>query len=119
MMSKKYSQIALGKRIKFYREKYNYTQKELAQTIGNISPQYISDIENGVGSTISYDKLQRLATALHTDMDMLLIDSLVKYETSESTDPLFLKICEEIKCCHDPVLLEYYDHMISAFLEFN
>ena len=68
------NRIALGKRISFYRLKFNMTQENLAD-LTNCSREYIAYLENGA-KTPSLPILVDLANALHISVDELLVDSL-------------------------------------------
>lgn len=53
----------LGKNVKYFRYKNNLTQEKLAERC-DLSPRYISDIENGNGN-ISIDTLTKLSENLN------------------------------------------------------
>ena len=79
------NRIAFGKRISFYRLKFNMTQEKLAD-LTNCSREYIAYLENGV-KTPSLPILVDLANALHISVDELLVDSL-DYALSASDSDL-------------------------------
>ena len=85
--------IALGKRICFYRLKFNITQEKLA-ALTNCSREYIAYLESGT-KTPSLPTLIDLANVLHISVDDLLVDSLdYSFSTSGSDlHRLLLKIC--------------------------
>ena len=56
---------ALGETIAGHRKKLQLTQEELAAKAG-ISQQYLSDLERGARTNISWNALQRIAYALGT-----------------------------------------------------
>lgn len=60
----------LGANIKFYRYMQGYTQEQLAEKC-NLSPRYISDIENSNGN-IPIDTLENMATILKVEPYMLI-----------------------------------------------
>ncbi len=60
----------LGVNIKYYRYLIGYTQEQLAEEC-NLSPRYISDIENSQGN-ISVDTLENIAIVLKVDPYFLL-----------------------------------------------
>ncbi len=60
----------LGKNVKFYRLQNKLTQEQLAEK-SDISPRYVSDIENA-NANISLDKLERVAASLNIDSYKLL-----------------------------------------------
>ncbi|MBO5413732.1 MAG: helix-turn-helix transcriptional regulator [Clostridia bacterium] len=60
----------LGDNVRYYRYKIGYTQEELAEKT-DISPRYISDIENGRGN-ISLDTLEILGQGLKVEPYILL-----------------------------------------------
>ena len=66
----------LGKNVKYFRYKNNLTQEKLAERC-ELSPRYISDIENGNGN-ISIDTLTKLAEILDVKAYDLLKDRKVK-----------------------------------------
>ena len=62
--------------LKYYREKKNMTQDELA-VIADVSRQTISKIENNEESTISNITMKKLANALNVTVDKLFFKTLV------------------------------------------
>ena len=60
----------LGDNIKYYRFKMGYTQEELAE-LTDLSPRYISDIENYNGN-ISIDTLENIAKCLKVEYYLLI-----------------------------------------------
>ena len=56
------AKVIIGQRIKFFREKNNLTQQELADLMG-IERQYVSKLETGKIS-MSLDYLDRIISAL-------------------------------------------------------
>lgn len=67
--------VAMGKRIRRFREKYGWTQTDLAAKI-SMSNTTISHIECGQGKH-EFDTYIKIANALNVSMDMLLCDNLV------------------------------------------
>lgn len=63
----------LGDNIKYYRFKIGYTQEKLAE-LTDLSPRYISDIENYNGN-ISVDTLENIARCLKVEYYLLLKES--------------------------------------------
>jgi transcriptional regulator with XRE-family HTH domain len=57
--------IALGETIAQRRKNLHLTQEELAERAG-ISQQYLSDLERGARTNVSWDALHRIAQALGT-----------------------------------------------------
>lgn len=82
--------IALGKRICFYRLKFNITQEKLA-ALTNCSREYIAYLESGT-KTPSLPTLIDLANVLHISVDDLLVDSL-DYSFSTSDSDLHRLLC--------------------------
>lgn len=60
----------LGANIKYYRFSLGFTQEQLAE-ICDLSPRYISDIENGKGN-IKIDTLENIAKCLKIDSYLLI-----------------------------------------------
>lgn len=79
--------IALGNRITEYRQKKEITVQELVDR-ADISKSYLMSICNGKGAIPTLDILSKLAGALNTSVDMLLIDSLCTYQTIEAKKQL-------------------------------
>ena len=75
---------ALGKRISFYRLKFNITQEKLAD-LTNCSREYIAYLESGI-KTPSLSILIDIANSLHISSDALLVDSLDYSFSSSDTD---------------------------------
>lgn len=65
---------AIGYRIKITRLKYKITQEKLSE-ICDITPQHLSNIENG-NTKVSLPTLIRIANALNVTVDYLLVDVL-------------------------------------------
>ena len=86
--------IALGKRISFYRLKFNITQEKLA-ALTNCSREYIAYLESGT-KTPSLPTLIDLANVLHISVDDLLVDSLdYSFSTSGSDLHRLLLDCNQ------------------------
>lgn len=60
----------LGANVKFYRFKIGYTQEQLAERC-DLSPRYISDIENSKGN-ISMGTLENIAFVLRVEPYLLI-----------------------------------------------
>lgn len=99
--------IALGKRICFYRLKFDITQEKLA-ALTNCSREYIAYLESGT-KTPSLPTLIDLANVLHISVDDLLVDSLdYSFSTSGSDLHRLLLDCNQteqeiiirIRCNH-------------------
>ena len=60
----------LGANVKFYRYMIGYTQEQLAEKC-DLSPRYISDIENHNGN-ISIDTLENIAKVLKVEPYLLI-----------------------------------------------
>ena len=71
----------LGKNIANRRHELNMTQQQLAE-LSNLSINFISRLERGGSNDVSSTTLLRLATALGTSMDSLMIN-----QTSTGTEP--------------------------------
>ena len=69
-MKSKNIRKVLGTHVKYYRFKIGYTQEQLAEKC-DISPRYISDIENAKRN-ISLDNLEVLADCLKVEPYILL-----------------------------------------------
>ena len=63
---------AIGYRIKITRLKYKLTQEKLSE-ICDITPQHLSNIENG-NTKVSLPTLIKIANALNVTVDYLLVD---------------------------------------------
>ena len=86
--------MRLGKRIKSIRKLRGVSQMELSEII-DCSPNHLSYIENG-NRSMSLASFVRMANALGTSADELLIDSL--YNTANTMDHTFSRImadCDE------------------------
>ena len=60
----------LGANVRYYRFLIGYTQEQLAEKC-NLSPRYISDIENSKGN-VSIDTLEEIATILKVESYLLI-----------------------------------------------
>ncbi|KNZ68670.1 HTH-type transcriptional regulator ImmR [Thermincola ferriacetica] len=63
--------MEIGKRIRMTRKSKGLTQEELAKLV-NKSAQVISNWERGYTSTINYDDIYRLSSALNVSSDYLI-----------------------------------------------
>lgn len=60
----------LGANVKYYRHLIGYTQEQVAEKC-NLSPRYISDIENSQGN-VSVDTLENIANILKVESYLLI-----------------------------------------------
>lgn len=67
---------AIGKRVKTARKKAKITQEKLADAV-DITPPHMSNIETG-NTKVSLPTLIRIANELHTTLDSLVADNLIK-----------------------------------------
>lgn len=65
---------AIGKRIKFYRQRMSLTQAKLSE-IANIEPSNISHIERGA-TKASFPTLLSIANALNVSLDDLVYENI-------------------------------------------
>ena len=112
-METEYNHKALGKKITYYRELRNLTQKKLSE-LTNISASYISDLENGIGNSINIERLHRVSVVLEVGLDDLLRDSLSKYREINS-DGVIKKLLEEIQTSNEADL-ELFHNILSDYL---
>ena len=70
-----FDNMALGKRMKYYRNKKNLSQKQLANLV-DMPQSTISRLERGVIGLFNIKKLSILADALDVTLDDLLYDSI-------------------------------------------
>lgn len=113
-MSRQYDQKALGSRIAEYRSKLNLSQSQFAKLSG-VSKGYLSKLELGLGNTISFDKLNKIVTALGIKFDDLLVDSLSKYETETTNNEIidYLQTCnKKEQALFYEILLDFIDRNI-------
>lgn len=86
--------VALGRRIREYRQKNKMTQEALAEEV-DVSTTYISSIENGT-SKVALPTLLHIAIALNTTVDTLLHDvtpaSVSQFDLDAKT---FFEDCSE------------------------
>ena len=83
MREKKEVNIQIGEQVKYAREQAKLTQEQLAEYI-EVSPQYISDLERGVG--ISIPTLKRLCEILHISSDQILFARKPENDISAITE---------------------------------
>lgn len=79
----------MGQRLRAIRKKQGLTQEQVAEK-ADISPQHYSGVETG-GVKISLPALVRVANALNSSMDELLLDSI-----SATAKPGLLKEVETV-----------------------
>ncbi|WP_165005561.1 MULTISPECIES: helix-turn-helix transcriptional regulator [unclassified Enterococcus] len=80
--------MSLGQRLKFIRERENYSQREIAEKLG-ISRQSISKWENDRGFP-DYDNLLKLSSLLNVS-----IAELLENETLPRTKKLISEVCDK------------------------
>ena len=108
-MAKDFEEI--GRRIRTARKKLGYSQADLSEIL-DISPSYMSDIENGK-TNIGLDIFIRMAEALHVSADWLLQIDMPTTNRMNGTElgdifenctvkerKLFLKVLKEHKMAH-------------------
>lgn len=105
--------VAMGKRIRKFREKHGWTQSDLAAKIG-MSNTTISHIECGQGKH-EFDTYIKIANALEVSMDMVLCDNLIAAEPiyhKELNELLMSCSASELRfiCESVPALLAAYRH---------
>ncbi len=103
--------VAIGKRIRRYRESLRMTQADLAMMIG-MSNTTISHIECGQGKH-EFNTYIKIANALNVSMDMLLCDSLrVAAPTYHQELSEILMSCspEELRFIHESI-----PHLLGAY----
>ena len=62
--------MAVGDRIRFYREMRGMTQEELATNLG-VSPQAVYKYEKGIVTNISLPVIERIASALNVSPEVI------------------------------------------------
>lgn len=75
---------SLGKKLKYYRNKNNLSQKALADKIG-MKQNTISGLEIGTITTFSIAKLDKIAEILNVTLDDLLCDSINRLSINDSS----------------------------------
>lgn len=115
-----FDNMALGKRMKYYRNKKNLSQKQLADLV-DMPQSTISRLERGVIGLFNIKKLSILADALDVTLDDLLydsIDSLKKQNENISFSHYEMKLKELLLTFNDNQLL-FYNHLIENFVTFK
>lgn len=103
--------VAIGKRIRRYREGLRLTQADLAMMIG-MSNTTISHIECGQGKH-EFNTYIKIANALNVTMDMLLCDSLRAATPTyhqELSEILMTCSAEELRFIHESI-----PHLLGAY----
>ena len=72
--------MSIGEQIKITRENKNLSKSELAKKI-NVSPAYITMLENGKKTNPSYDVINKIADALYISLDELLNDESTSFSS--------------------------------------
>lgn len=75
---------SLGKKLKYYRNKNNLSQKALAEKV-NMKQNTISGLETGTINTFSIAKLDKIAEVLNVTLDDLLCDSINRLSINGSS----------------------------------
>lgn len=78
----------LEQRISNEREELNFTRSDLASATG-ISISYISSLENGIGSELNIQTIDKIAQSLGLNIDELLRDSLEYYNSPNISKKIF------------------------------
>lgn len=108
-----YNSKKLGEMIRFYRTKMNLSQNDLGKVV-NMSQTTISELELGKLSSITIDKLDRIAMALMVNLDDLLYYDLNKYKNND--DYYKIKINELLSLLNENQLV-VYQKFLTDFLE--
>lgn len=74
--------VAIGRRVKKYRNQANLTQADVAEKLG-ISVSYISQIECG-RTDVSLKRLDEIANIIHTNIEFLITEPSVNLYLSDS-----------------------------------
>lgn len=104
--------VAIGRRVKKFRNQANITQSVLAEKLG-VSISYISQIECG-NTEVSLRRLEEIANIINTELQYLVaepnnnpsllnleIERIIKDWTVDQTNTL-IKIIEELNDCFYP-----------------
>lgn len=105
-----FSYDKMGQEVRIRRKSLNLSQQQLADKSG-VSKGYFSNIERAVDRrSIGIKRLNQLAIALETDIDSLLIDSLVVFDNPDRTTTQILNILQH---CTDQQINVYLDILIA------
>ena len=108
-----FDNIALGKKVKYYRNKRNLSQKELASFAG-MKQSTISRIERGIIGSFNIKKLSILADALNVTLDDLLYESITQKQCNE-----YEKRLKELLLTLNEKQLRFYNNLIKNFIAFK
>lgn len=106
--------IALGKRIKEYRNRKNLSQKELGN-LCNMSQSTIANIEKGNISTFNIAKLNIIVDALDITLDDILCDSIYALKNNSSPLPYEIKL-KQLLLSLDETEIEFPTRFINNYI---
>lgn len=106
--------IALGKRIREYRNRKKLSQKKLGKLCG-MSQSTICNIEKGNISTFNILKLSIIADALDATLDDLLYDSIYALKNTSAPCPYEIKL-KQLLLSLDENEIEYPIHLINNYI---
>lgn len=106
--------VALGKRIKEYRNRKNLSQKELGN-LCNMSQSTIANIEKGNISTFNIAKLNIIADALDITLDDILCDSIHALKNNFSPLPYEVKL-KQLLLSLDETEIEFSERFINNYI---
>lgn len=82
---------AIANNIARYRIMSKISQKELAQITG-LNANYISELESKNGKLPSLDALSRIANALNTTVDQILVENLNSFKMDASNHRIYKEL---------------------------
>ncbi len=106
--------VALGIRIKEYRNRKNLSQKELGN-LCNMSQSTIANIEKGNISTFNIAKLNIIADALDITLDDILCDSIYALKNNSSPLPYEIKL-KQLLLSLDKTEIEFPTRFINNYI---
>lgn len=113
-----FNAVALGNRIRYYRNKKNLSQKALAIQI-HIAQSRISALEAGKSNYFNIKKLSAIADVLEVTLDDLLCDSILKLNQDNVSGISFgEQMLSELILNSDQNELQVYERIIDDFIEY-
>lgn len=104
--------MSIGERIKYYRKEIGMSAEDLANIIG-VSPSTIYRYENNDISNMGIDKLQAVASALHTNAYVLMGWDVSSTQSTQSS-PTILSVIEQLNAEGQEKVLNYAKDLVSS-----
>ena len=114
-----FDSIALGKRVRNFREQKGLSQAALSRMC-DTSQTRISELERGNISVLNICKLNKIAKALETNLDELLCDSLDVFSNSKNNEISIYQIkLKELLITLEKEDIDFYINTVQSLVQYK